>query len=163
MGPDLFSEQLAPSDDRRPVLIGMNNPVSSDPRHALYPHPPGCTGHRIFLMLSEACPGVTRSQYMRAFDRRNVVSGATWSAVEARRGADALVQSLQGREAVVLGGAVRAVFGLPPTLIHPVALHGVTWRQIPHPSGRNLWYNDERNKQIVGQLLAELYRSSIGE
>jgi len=155
-----------PTKDRRPVLLGMNNPVSSDPAHALYPHPPGCAGHRLWGMLNEAMPSgeqVSRSQYLRAFDRRNLVAGKTWSQAEARAGAGELTRELRGRVVVVLGQQPRQALGLPLHLIHPIVHEGVTWRQVPHPSGRNHYYNDATNRRVVGELLAELYRMSTGE
>jgi len=30
----------------KPILLGMNNPLSDDQAHALYPVPDGCTGAR---------------------------------------------------------------------------------------------------------------------
>ena len=61
-----------------------------------------------------------------------------------------------GATIVVLGQQVARALGLPPGLIHPVVIGGVTWRQVPHPSGRNLWYNVAEHRTIVGVLLEEL-------
>lgn len=145
-------------DDARPVLLGMNNPLHSDPKFALYPHPPGCTGWRLWDMLNSRTP-LTKLQYLRAFDRRNLVDGQTWKRQEARDRARTLAGELHGREVVVLGGEPRDVLGLPPQLIEPIVAMGVTWRQIPHPSGRNLWYNEAENRMLVAVLLEQLYRS----
>lgn len=149
--------------DMRPILLGMNNPLSRDPRHALFPSPPGCTGHRILEMLRERRT-VTISQYLRAFDRRNLVSGERWSSARGSAGADELVRELMGsgRTVVVLGSETRRALGLERVLIHPVTAHGVHWRQLPHPSGRNLWYNDPACRALAADLLAELYDSSTG-
>jgi hypothetical protein len=146
-------------DDKRPVLIGMNNPVSSEPRHALFPYPPGCTGHRLLTMLQSRLPDVTRQQYLARFDRRNVVSMKLWSAKLAREGAAKLEQEFwgSGRTVVLLGNDTVAAFGHPRSLLHPQLIGGVTYRQIPHPSGRNLWYNDETNRALVASLLEDLY------
>lgn len=145
--------------DTRPVLLGMNNPLSSDPEHALYPHPPGCTGWRLWDMLQERVPGVTRGQYLRAFDRRNLVDGRSWSREQARTRAESLVLEMRGREVVVLGEDPRSALGLPKLLIEPQELWGATWRQIPHPSGRNLWYNEPEHRLMVAVLLEQLYLS----
>jgi hypothetical protein len=144
--------------DTRPVLLGMNNPLSSEPKHALYPSPPGCTGWRIWNMLNEKT-GCSKSQYLRAFDRRNLVSGRVWSRGEAAEAARVFTDEMVGREVVVLGEEPRRALGLDKLLIHPQVVFGVTWRQLPHPSGRNPWYNDADCRALAATLLAELYNS----
>jgi hypothetical protein len=152
-------EPIHVPDDTRPVLLGMNNPVSSDPAHALFPYPPGCTGWNLLEMLRERVPDITRSRYLRVFDRRNLVDGKTWSRTAARERGMWMQNALRGREVVVLGEDVRRVIGLDKLLIEPQVKNGITWRQIPHPSGRNLWYNDPQNRMLVAVLLEQLYRS----
>lgn len=148
------------NEDKRPVLVGMNNPVSSEPQHALFPYPPGCTGHRLLAMLQSRVPSVTRRQYLERFDRRNVVSMQRFDAKTAKQGAIKLEQEFwgSGRTVVLLGADTVAAFGHPRFLLHPQLIGGVTWRQIPHPSGRNLWYNDEVNRTLVASLLEDLFR-----
>ena len=103
---------------------------------------------------------VSKSQFVRAFDRRNLIDAREWSAGEARERADATIESLRGREVVVLGASTRKIIGLPELLIHPLIWRGATWRQLPHPSGRNLWYNDPTCRMLASVLLAELYLSA---
>jgi hypothetical protein len=136
----------------------MNNPVSSEPGHELYPAPPGCTGHRIWMMLNSKT-GASKSQYLRTFDRRNLVSGKTWSRGRAVEAGRVLIEELVGREVVVFGEEPRRALGLQKLLIHPQVMFGVTWRQLPHPSGRCLWYNDPDCRALAAALLAELYNS----
>lgn len=162
----------------KPILVGMNNPISTRPGHELYPAPEGCTGHRLWQML-HARTGASRVQYLDSFERRNLVRGREWDRVAARARAYEVVQELRdsGRTVVLLGQSVREAFdyvlknngldtwaipcgdpaGIPPVLVHPRVRAGVTWRQIPHPSGRNLWYNEEENRKIVELLMEELY------
>lgn len=148
-------------DMSRPVLLGMNNPISSRPEYALYPYPPGCTGHRLLRLLQRRLPGVGRREYLAAFDRRNLLHRLTWSRADARRAAEEFLEvqvpELLGRTVVVLGDQVRNLLGLEKMLIHPVESHGVTWRQLPHPSGRCLWYNDQHCAELAALLLEELY------
>lgn len=146
----------------KPVIIGMNNPVSSAPGHELYPYPPGCTGHRLWQMLCERVP-VTRRQYLDAFERRNLVAGRSYDAALARRSAEVMYAEFwgSGRTVVLLGEDVRRAFGHPKLLLHPQLIGGATWRQVPHPSGRNLWYNDKDNARLVGVLLEELYNMEM--
>jgi len=156
----------------KPILIGMNNPVSTRAGHELYPLPDGCTGNRIWKMLS-ARTGATMRQYLETFERRNLVRGAAFDKVQARAKAYEYVVELRdsGRTVVLLGNEVRRAFdfvlrgdgslfgdeGLPPVLVHPTVIGGVTWRQIPHPSGLNRWYNEPENVKVVELLLEELY------
>lgn len=153
--------------DGRAVICGMNNPHSSDPRHALAPHPSGVAGHRLWSMLAEVRPDVSRVEYMRAFDRRNVLAGSRWSASEARAEAErsGLWATMQGRVVVLLGREVPRVLGLPRTepleWVHQssglLETHGPErWTMVPHPSGLNHWYNDPIHRLAVGSLLEEL-------
>lgn len=34
---------------------------------------------------------------------------------------------------------------------------------VPHPSGRNLWYNEDSNRRMVAALLGRLYVNTQGE
>jgi hypothetical protein len=147
--------------DKRPVLIGMNNPLHDDPKYALFPAPEGCTGHRLFKMLETRVPDVRRQQYLDRFDRRNVMNARIFNKKMAREGADRLYSEFfgSGRVIVLLGADTVAAFGHPRLLLHPQVIGGSTWRQIPHPSGRNFWYNDENNRALVAALLEELYNA----
>lgn len=131
----------------KPVLVGIDNPHSSDDRHALYPGPPGCTGWRIWQMIRLMRPDVTASQYALAFSRCNISSSPTF---------------VKGETVVLLGEDVRKrveeLYGeIPRQLIHPTVRRGVTFRQVPHPSGMNRFYNDPTQRDLVALLLAELY------
>ena len=143
----------------RPILVGMNNPLSLAPGHELFPYPPGCTGHRLYEMLRERLPEVRRGQYLDAFERRNLVVGRKFDHEIARANADLTYAELwgSGRAVVLLGEEVRRAFGHPRLLVEPQVIGGVTWRQIPHPSGLNRWYNAPDNRKVVGLLLEELY------
>lgn len=159
----------------KPILIGMNNPVSTRPGHELYPLPEGCTGNRLWKMLHQRT-GATMRQYCDTFERRNLVRGLEYDRVRARARAYETWIELKGtgRTVVLLGASVREAFdwvlknqvdgplfndapGLPPLLVHPQEAGGCTWRQIPHPSGRNLFYNEEKNREVVALLMEELY------
>lgn len=161
----------------RPILIGMNNPVSTAPGHELYPLPEGCTGNRLWKMLQWRVPDASMRDYVETFERRNLVRGVDYDGMVARKNARAVVAELGGSgcTVVLLGRAVQAAFhlalaevplltaysgetkGLPPLLVYPQQAGGCTWRQIPHPSGRNLFYNDPKNREVVALLLEELY------
>ncbi len=170
----------------KPLLIGMNNPLSQRDGHALYPAPEGCTGHRLWAMLNSRT-GASRLQYLECFDRRNLVTGREWDRLAARARAYEMVCELRdsGRTVVLLGNSVREAFhfvltdveiedherglaatykgGLPPLLVHPQVAGGCTWRQIPHPSGRNKWYDVQENRKVVELLMEELYEAHRGK
>ena len=97
------------------------------------------------------------SDYINTFDRLNLVESRVWSKKEADRRVKILIPTLRDREVLVLGTKVRDAFGLPPMLVHPVRMHDAVFRQLPHPSGRCRWYNDEANREIASLLLEELY------
>jgi hypothetical protein len=141
--------------DGRPVLLAMNNPIAGDPRYALYPHPRGCAGERLFRMLAAeayaAAELVTPRQYVRAFDRRNVLPG------------------LAGRRVVVLGvqtlaalGWARGEWGVwlwsSPGLLDDHL--GTDYCCLPHPSGRCREYNDPTMVALAGRILLGEYRRS---
>lgn len=146
----------------RPLLLGMNNPLSDDPEFDLYPYPEGCTGWRLWQLLPE---GTTRHQYLAAFDRRNLLRARAWDARAARAAAAELLPRLEGRFVVVLGTQVRAALGLLPAEPLEVRVQRVsgdvfdfdlTWLAFPHPSGRNRWFNDPANRRAAAAALAGL-------
>lgn len=144
----------------KPVLIGMNNPLwRGAAGYELYPAPEGCTGHRLWRMLNERT-GAFRRDYLDTFDRRNLVTGNVGYDYDiAKSTADNIFREFwgSGRVVVLLGEDVRRAFGHPRLLLHPQVIGGCTWRQVPHPSGRNLWYNSQENRNLVAVLLEELY------
>lgn len=142
--------------DERPVILGMNNPHSQDPRFALAPFPERVAGWRLWRMVHDVC-GVNRRQYMDRTDRRNLLSAPDWSARAARTESEGLWEALEGRTVLVCGQSVRRVLWLsdePPLLWREY--HGVRWCLVPHPSGLNRWYNDELCRLAVGLRLEEL-------
>jgi hypothetical protein len=148
-----------------PLLIGMNNPYGQNPRYALYPMPENSAGGLLYDMVREAT-GLTPPQYIEMFDRINIVDGE-WNRRRAAANAVDLIRSLAGRNVVLLGRKVQEAFGLyhsdrgPITEIRKVTSllprGEATFHCIPHPSGRNPWYNDPENRQLVKNLLARLH------
>ena len=143
----------------RPVIIGMNNPHSTDPDHALTPHTEGTTGWRLWVMLASVTP-VSSEGYMRRFERINLLNETSWDPIRAGHGSQDLWTSLRGRTVLVLGAATRNVLWLVP---RPPLLwsesRGVRWCFVPHPSEFNRWYESELNRVMVGLRLEDLYFS----
>jgi len=148
----------------KPILIGLNNPHSRRPEHALFPLPFGASGYRLWSMLS-AVSGMSRSEYAESFDRRNLSPDMRDLPKSELRslGARAIDAVPRGARVVLLGQQVRVAISdrlsrpLDASLtIHPQERDGVVWRLIPHPSGRCLYYNDPVARTMVGMMLADL-------
>lgn len=147
----------------RVVLVGEHNPLSSNPEHALYPYPVGCAGWRLW-QLSE----LSRHDYMH-LARVNVMPHDVprWRKKLARELAHDIDQQYPEPDcALVLCGArVAEAFDLEPaTVERPAELYDAdgqaalgAWRflVIPHPSGRNLLWN---NQWVVQSVRAALRR-----
>lgn len=129
----------------RPMLIGMNND-------------PDC---RLWTVLNEAT-GAARSQYLRRFARTNILPGKEWNRREAVEAARDLRRRFLAPVVVIVGAGARDVFNLHGNwgeLSEPMQWGmGLTrWTWIPHPSGRNPFYNSADNRARVGAVLRSLY------
>ena len=84
------------------VIIGMTNPHSEDPAMALYPHPEGSAGWRLWKMMDAVYP-TAKLDYATRFRRINLLTGE-WSLPLARKAAGPLLDTIAlGDEVVVLG------------------------------------------------------------
>lgn len=139
----------------------MCNPISDDPEFDLYPYPEGSTGWWLWKMLPE---DTTRAQYLDMFDRRNLLRAREWSGDAARRAAKLLLPTLTGRAVVVLGTQVRAALSLPltePLVWRRCVPYEFDWIAVPHPSGRNRWYNGPGHRDEVGAMLWAVVNGSL--
>lgn len=138
------------------IILGSSNP---HPGQALGLEPRGCAGWRLWQM-----SGMSRDQYLSKFDRQNLFATGE---EEGRAGRDRKFAAKVGEQfmddlpgdtqaVVVLGGLVRDSLGLPTVLIHPVLIGGVQFRQIPHPSGRCLFYNEAACQDLIRLMLEDL-------
>jgi hypothetical protein len=157
----------------KPLLVGESNPYGNDPDYALYPFPENSAGYR----LCHVVLGMTMREYMRAFDRVNLMSGSKkWSLPGAReaarelldrtpKGESAVLPSHRiefGQPLILLGARVARAFRLTYT---PFELHA--WGDglgdhrrilvLPHPSGRCRAWNEpgsyERARRMVREFL----------
>lgn len=108
--------------------------------------------------------GASKSEYVRAFARHNLIRGRKWSRSKAREGAfQATFFAKENMTVIILGNDVRRAMNsvlktkIQKMLIHPQVVDGVTYRFVPHPSGRNLFYNDPTNRELIASLLEDLY------
>lgn len=145
------------------VILGMNNPHSARPDTALLPWPRGCAGHRLWSMVRDVC-GVSRAEYCRLTDRRNLLDARTWDYRAAAERVEDAWRTLEGRRVIFLGATVRALMWRPATAPASWTLdtaRNVTWSWLPHPSGLCREYNDPIVRLAAGMHIEEeLHRAS---
>ena len=148
----------------KPLIVGMNNPYSEDPRYALYPHPERSAGFRLYLMLKEAghreAVSISKLNYAERFDRVNVVAGEPYSKSAAKRERPKVLELMRDRLTIICGaGTARDLelfyggFTLEKNVVGPYSYY-----VIPHPSGRTRDYNSSEMRARVGELLLSLYK-----
>ena len=135
------------------LLVGEYNPYGGDPRMALYPAPGGSSGQRLAAIL-----GYARADYLRTFDRVNLLDRSHWSVPEARRA----VATLTHRYRVLHGARVAAAHGVPfvpfarCSALWPSDPGRGAWLMLPHPSGRSrLWNAGASNAALLVRALVE--------
>lgn len=137
------------------LIVGESNPYGADPHFALYPAPDGSAGHRLAALVL----GIPRAEYLRRFDRCNLLSGPRWSAPRARAAAASLLIERDNHRLVLLGRKVAAAFGVgveQPTFSIVDLAGGKRAAVIPHPSGLCRVWNEpgafERARAVVAAL-----------
>ena len=146
-GPDACGEIL---------LVGEDNPLSMDPRYALYHEPRNCTGQRLQSKILGLRP---RQSYLPIW-RTNLCIGG-WDADAAQDRAIVLLgEDAPWRIIVMLGAKVSGAFTRASgthvaTFSH--SLDGRSGRQVrvslPHPSGRNPIWNDLTKVDLARSIL----------
>jgi hypothetical protein len=123
----------------KPLLLGMAR--NDDLRgKALLPSEDGGNGAGDRLL---RISGLTREEYLKKFRRRNILPAGRWSASRARLRGYRLQRRLRGR-VIVLGKDTWRALWLPRVEFFGRVINGdeCVFILIPHPSGRNLIYND---------------------
>jgi hypothetical protein len=139
----------------RTLLVGEDNPLSIDPRHALYPFPPNCTGHRLCYRIM----GLQGSEYIRLFDRVNLCEGK-WSAPAARTMALKLRHDRRSDDSnparfVLLGAKATSAFNLDFVPFYVESGIGERFIILPHPSGRNRAWQEPGAFERARKLLVD--------
>lgn len=129
------------------VLVGLSPGPNTKPGYPMFPYPKTSAAGRLCEVLR-----MRRSEYVVTFDRVNL--WPVWpppGRVDLRASACNLAATLlNGRRVIALGKDVAGAFvpGLSEWFV--VAMHrDTTVMLIPHPSGRNLWYNNSMNVKRV--------------
>ncbi len=147
----------------RPLLIGQAPGPNTDPDMPLYPVPSRCAGGRLASYM-----GLSRGEYLKTFERINLLPyypgkvkrDDKFPMLPAKLAAAAVRPLLAGRTVVLVGRNVANAFVLDPSLQFHRWYNCVARQRpcliakdpfmmrtaiIPHPSGRNHWYNDPEN------------------
>lgn len=127
----------------RVILVGELNPFGSDPRYALYHEPEHASGGRLRRIL-----GLSVRTYA-GLAKRNLCVWK-WSMRAAKTAADKLVAE-DWDCIVMLGARVRAAFHL--TAKCPAFARYARFVSLPHPSGRNLIWNDPRTISMTREIM----------
>ena len=143
----------------RTILLGQAPSAESDPERPLGPD--GASGRRLARLVGPA--------FEEAFELRNLLrafpgklaKGDAFPKTEARLAAAATIARLRGRRVVFLGRNVAEAFGF--SWPEPLEWHqhvGFAAARLPHPSGINTWWNDQKNVRAAAAFLrAEAERS----
>lgn len=148
--------------ERRPVLLGLDDPISAAPNFPLFPTP-GSPGHKLLLTVQGVDPEFTETDYLRYFERITLCPTypATKDPVERRNLWTQMTSLYRGRIVVCMGKPVWALSGMdegsPYGVLYPYPpLMLLAW--LPHPSAKNRFYNSETNRNAVGNFLRSLVR-----
>lgn len=136
--------------EERVVLLGMNSKTGE----ALGLFPTNGAGRRLFN-----ATGMKLKDYMDVFERINLLEAPEWSMPTARQAAAKIKDRLKGRRIIVLGSQAWTALGLPKKdILDPHhASDGTRWIMLPHPSGKNVWYNDETNRAKVKKFFERFH------
>lgn len=114
--------------------------------------------------------GMTIWQYARAFERRNLLAefpgsaahGDAFPRAEARDAADAMVASLIGRRAIMVGRSVAWAFRAANIEFYRWSsdVRGFDFAVIPHPSGINMHWNKPGAKAEAIGFFARMRNSA---
>lgn len=150
------------------VIIGIAPARPGEEGQPLSALAPRSTGRKIASMLE-----MKPMEYMAAFDRVNVCPTAQTSTIDPKKYvhyAENLTGSLlRERRVILLGQNVAACFGIEDfeylvwksVNLPKYGLVGwranrippFEWAVLPHPSGRNRWYNDRINVMRASEFL----------
>jgi len=141
----------------KPVIIGMHNAKSSDPADAMEPYTVNGAGERLWTMVNAVC-GCSREKYSAQFELMNILEAKEWSAKDANLSAGLVRFKLSGRICFVLGRETWEALKLPKLakwFSTERSYTGTKYILLPHPSGRNVMYNDAKMRNKAGTMLAK--------
>jgi thymidylate kinase len=128
----------------RTILVGISPGNASDEPLS----PIGASGRLLAKLL-----GVSSKEYIAQFDRINILHSATDGVKPAVKN---LLPILRGRRVVALGSQVRRALDLPESWFDWNINRGFVGTSMPHPSGRNRWWNDHSNREQAKTFMQTL-------
>lgn len=153
--------------NRRVLLIGQAPGPNTDPTLPLYPTSRASTGGRLLELM-----GIDREEYVHHFDRVNLLNkfpgrnkrDDKFPMAHAKIAASAVKPLLHGRSVVMIGRNVAEAFQLEVDFHEwmelPLNEGGLCQvAVVPHPSGRNHWYNVEANRKVARKFWRGLIKS----
>lgn len=156
----------------RTIVVGMNNPYSTDPKMALFPAPEQSAGYRLYAMLRDAAAAegevIHRSRYATTFERHNLLVGE-WTTRDANEAALKFLDDHSVRNIIVLGRSVERAMriqrrvGWGVWFYHYHLPRPTSVCVIPHPSGLCREYNDPAMRLAIGRVLLKQYRRGTPE
>ncbi len=149
-----------------PLLIGQAPGPNTDPRLPLFPVPSTSAGGRL-----ASFAGMTRGEYLMSLERINLLQnfpGKTgrddkFPMKDAKIAARAIRPLLDDRVVILVGRNVANAFELDIEF-HQFVPGFDFCRElavVPHPSGRNHWYNKEENKLIAKEFWAMVWQRHV--
>lgn len=138
------------------VIVGEQNPYGGDPYFALYPSPDGCSGDRLCRKIM----GISRGRYLSYFARVNLCDG-TFSLRAAERRASEIAK--EAKKLVLCGSKVCLSFGVrfEPFHILPVGNEGTMALVLPHPSGRNIMWEQRGIIERARKAMREFFGDEL--
>lgn len=162
----------------KPLLIGQAPGPNTNPDLPLFPVPKTSAGGRLQVMT-----GLTRGQYLDHFERINLLPyfpgkvkrDDKFPMPPARLAATAIKPLLAGRTVILVGRNVAEAFEFPAEFHDwvrwPVRRPCIVTKStglaamavIPHPSGRNHWYNKAENRARSAAFWADFLNPAEGD
>lgn len=156
LGATRIAHEDEPESCARILFVGEDNPVSADPHYSLWPAPDRCAGERLCNVILR----MDEDDYL-ACGRTNLCHDGPWDLKKARARAETLLRSKAWGTYVVLGAKVAKIVGkhvgieLQPFKGYETHAGYVVY--LPHPSGRNLVYNQQVFRDKARDLIRCLH------
>jgi uracil-DNA glycosylase len=139
----------------RILIIGEAPSQTGDPSAPLE----GAVGAR----LAEAA-NISWGRYLVETERRNIFNSPVepWPFREALIHAQSIWPSLIGRRTILLGKRVAEAFSVKLEILRwaDVDDRGTMIAIVPHPSGRNLWWNDPEHRAAARRFLGATFEAN---
>jgi hypothetical protein len=144
----------------RAAIVGEAPGPNTRGDFPMYPYPARSAAGRL-----KACIEFSTREYLQAFARANLMDaypGKSFPATAAatREAAMCIAREMAPRPLLLMGRGVATAFFLPATTpvlewspMH-VREYVIQIAIVPHPSGRNLWYNVPANREAVRNFFA---------